>query len=189
MLNKLGEVLKIKTVNGIYTEDFCTKITFLQKIKSRTKRGDCCNRLKSAYFDYLQNKNNICKKVLLKHITEYFFGSFIASSLFKTDEVLLLYEYNSEKALYHFTDIKNIENIKKHGITTDKEYVFLTDDVEFFIKSGYLEWKTFREKRDIEFCILPIDVKNLSKTHDIYKINRSHEFVVEKIEPKYVLFE
>lgn len=137
----------------------------------------------------MQNKNNICKKVLLKHITEYFFGSFIARSLFKTDEILLLYEYNPEKTLYHFTDVKNIENIKKHGIITDKEYVFLTDDVEFFIKSGYLEWKTFKEKRDIEFCILPIDVKNLSKTHNVYKIDRSHEFVVEKIEPKYVLFE
>lgn len=120
---------------------------------------------------------------------EYFFGSFIANSLFKTDEVLLLYEYNLEKTLYHFTDIKNIENIKKYGIISDNEYVFLTDDVEFFMKSGYLEWKTFKEKRDIEFCILPIDVKNLSKTHKVYKIDRSHEFVVKKIEPKYVLFE
>lgn len=137
----------------------------------------------------MQNKNKIRKKVLLEHITEYFFGSFIANSLFKTDEILLLYKYNSEKPLYHFTDIKNIENIKKHGIISDKGYVFLTDDVEFFKKSGYLEWKTFREKRDIEFCILSIDMKNLSKTHTVYKINRIHEFVVKKIEPQYVLFE
>ncbi len=178
----------MKKVNCKYSNSPYLKFGFYQKIKSRTKNGIYYNRLKGAYHDYIQNKDRLCKTLLLKDIVGYFFGSFVANSLFKTAEFQLICEYDLKKPLYHFTDVANTENIKKYGIIPDKDYVFLIDDVDYFIKSGYLEWKTFCEKKDIEFCVLPIDTENLSKKHKIYKIDRSHEFVVEKIESEYILF-
>lgn len=76
------------------------------------------------------------------------------------------------------------------GIISNKNYVFLTDDVEYYINvNGYTEWKANTLKKDTEFCVIRVDASALKKRHAIYSIDREHEFVTKKAEPEFLLFD
>ena len=60
----------------------------------------------------------------------------------------------------------------------------MTDNPDFIKNHGYLFHKTINSrKKERVFVKIAIDAKKLIEIHKIYKINRLHEYIVEKVPP------
>lgn len=120
----------------------------------------------------------------------YFAGSRAANRLFLKMSVEKDGEYTAGGFLYHLTPVKSIEEIKQKGIVSNKNYVFLTDDIDYYINvNGYPDWKATTLRENTDFYVLKIDASALQKQRKIYCIKREHEYITKKVEPEFIIFE
>ena len=127
---------------------------------------------------------------LMYDVFVYFAGGKTANCLFSKMSVEKTGEYTEGGFLYHLIPVKSIDEIKQNGIVSNKNYVFLTDDIDYFTTvNGYPDWKATTLKENTDFYALKINVSSLKKLHKVYCIDREHEFVTDKIEPEFIIFE
>ncbi len=127
---------------------------------------------------------------LMNDIFKFAVGERIVLSFCPQTGVERLGIYSKGDTLYHFTPKKNIESIRRQGILSPKGTVFLTDDINHLYDTGFLGWKAGKFGIDVsEFTALKIDAAALRRRRKIYNVNNEHEFVTEKVEPEYIMFD
>ena len=127
---------------------------------------------------------------LMYDVLIYILGRKISFFLFPKMNVEKKSVYTDGGFLYHLTPVENINKIKQKGIVSKRNYIFLTDNIEYFANNDdYLNWKATELKKDTDFCVLKINAAALCKRRKIFYINRKHEFVTEKVEPEFIIFD
>ncbi len=122
----------------------------------------------------------------------FLFGGKIASRLLPEKPHVIPSDVQAEVPtgiLFHFTPAEKLKKIQKQGLRPKNELVFLTDDVDYFLKEGYLQWKTQERRKDTVFCALTIDAAALRKTHWLRALDRPHEFAANDVPPQYILWD
>ena len=158
-------------------------------IDCRKSGGKFYNNIKEdiAEIKIIKSKNTFAR--LAADILIYAAGEKIIHSIFPKSSFKIIGEFNNDIFLYHITPKKNLNRIKKNGLTSSKKFVFLTDNVEYLLNDNFLNWKATNLNQDTDFCILKIDAKSLRMRHKIYLIDREHELITKKVEPEFILFE
>ncbi len=120
----------------------------------------------------------------------YFAGSRLPTFLFPKMRIEKTGKYTAGGFLYHLTPAENIEEIRQNGLVSKRNYVFLTDDADCFVNgNNYLNWKATALKKNTEFRVIKIDASALGKRRRIFCTDREHEFVTDKVEPGFILFD
>ena len=168
---------KEKTKNGIVGRFFAV-------IKRRLPGGIYYNQLS----DSLSSKTPLGKR--LYFILFYIAGGSFSTFLFPKMKVEITGEYKNDGVLFHLAPVESLEKIRQTGLVSKRNYIYLTDDVDFFSKDDeYVNWKSAELKKNTEFCVLKIDSSKLRQRHKIYSINKEHEFVTEKVEPEFIIIQ
>ena len=114
-------------------------------------------------------------------------GERAAFFLFPKKSVEIIGEYTSGNTLYHLTPKSNLDSIKKRGLVS-RNYIFLTDSVEYLLNDNFFNWKATKLKKDTDFCILKINSAELCKKHKLMLIKKEHEIITDKVEPEFIIF-
>ena len=151
-----------------------------------------CRMPGGSYFEQIKSdisENEPFGRILFDLFT-FIAGSKVSHHLFPAWSYKKNGEYTAGDFLYHLAPVKNIKEIKQKGIVSDRNCVFLTDDIDYFVSiNGYPDWKATTLKENTDFCVLKINASSLKERHKIFCIDREHEFVTEKVEPEFIVFE
>ncbi len=161
-------------------------------IANRINGGLLIEQIKVQAYECYQNKELCSLKKLFRSVFVYCFSGAVARKLFGKnigDDKLVLSEISlteTNKILFHWAPKEKINIILKEGLLPSKNHgcVFITDNPEYLKNHGYLYHKTINyRKKEMVFVKIAIDAKKLMEIHKVYKINRLHEYIVEKIPP------
>lgn len=79
-----------------------------------------------------------------------------------------------------------METVRTQGLKTQRGLIYLTDDVQYIIEDGYLQYKTDIRGKDTEFCILEINAALLKSESTIYSSRTEHEYIVKSVDKKFI---
>ncbi len=171
--------------------------SFFKKINqffsARGFNGCYSIEIKDIIFLNKKLKSIESKQCLKCSISKYFFGNTLTKRFFYNSDTMMSslfdsiqnenIEYRKISYLYHFTSIENLDSIMEYGIKKmEKDFVFLTNLKEY---EGLLLWKTLLNNKSMEFCMLRIDVKQLSKKHKLFFYHKN-QIVTDYVEPEFI---
>lgn len=177
---------------GLKNENRGFFIKIKQVLKARSLYGCYSNELKDAAFLRRKLKSKCSKRYEKYVLIKYFFGDSItkriipnsdyANALVYDDLQNKIIEYRNASHLYHFTPLVNLDSIMKNGIKVSNRFVFLTTSDNLI---GYLRWKTIESDKDMDFCKLKIDAKQLAKKRKLF-FYKYGEVITEYVEPEFI---
>lgn len=155
-------------------------------IKLRKRGGVHYCALKKSLKNFIKSKNGNNFHILIKNMIRYFFGVSKGERYFSRHMDSELQKAEPPDTLYHFLPIEYLETVRTQGLKTQRGLIYLTDDVQYIIEDGYLQYKTDIRGKDTEFCILEINAALLKSESTIYSSRTEHEYIVKSVDKKFI---
>lgn len=165
------------------------QVKLRQKIKVRLRGGKLYYDVVYWCREFAGYRDKQTMKGLLRALLIFMFGGKTVNFFWRkgfTDEqnkIIRGFVPRKNQILYHWTAIDFVEEIQKEGLKPGRahQYVYLTDDPEYIMRSGFLFGKTRKYGRDTTFVALEVAAEELLKSGNIYQMAEEHEFVVKSV--------
>lgn len=177
----------MKTISALYTplpdySGFGGKLRRAALLRGRN--GLALQMLRLSVRAVRNENSSVSRYALCKNLLRYTIG-------FAAAERLLPYsphvEYTGER-LYHLADVRSLDAIRRSGLLPQDGWVYLTDEVSA-IAPFYAKWKAYQLGTDLRLAVITVDAAKLAGRHKIYYARFIHEFITERVEPEYLLFD
>ncbi len=155
-------------------------------IKLRKRGGAYYCALKKSLKNFFKSKDGNNFDILTESAMRYFFGINKSQRYFSKHIDSEQATANPPDTLYHFLPIEYLETVRTQGLKTQRGLIYLTDDVQYIIEDGYLQYKTDIRGKDTEFCILEINAALLKSESTIYSSRTEHEYIVKSVDKKFI---
>ena len=158
----------------------------LNKGKMRLPGGKYWLELGSALGQLAASPDEESRHQVLLSLSLFFLGRRVTDRLFPLPSPRNRFRPEGSCSLYHWFPAECQASIQAEGLRPGaaEKLVFMTDDPDFPSFSSCFCRKVLEAGQDMEFRPVRIDAERLSKHQEIYRTNRSYEFVARWVPPE-----